>query len=74
MNITEIRIMLVDDDAEDREFFAEAIRSLVRDVSLEILKSGKELLEFLTIAEHKIPVLIFIDFRMPDIDGLETTK
>jgi CheY-like chemotaxis protein len=61
-------ILAVDDDAEDFEFFSDAIREI--DSSITILKAanGYEALELLK-SHVLMPDYIFLDINMPMMDG-----
>jgi CheY-like chemotaxis protein len=64
------RIFLVDDDADDREFFSEALKEVGRNVRLAVFSSGDEVLNELRSGET-LPDIIFLDLYMPRMDGRE---
>jgi len=63
-------ILLVEDDIEDQEFFIEAISDVNHAVLHGIAANGKEALEKLATTPI-LPDIIFMDIRMPVMDGLE---
>jgi CheY-like chemotaxis protein len=62
-------VLLIDDDADDREIFADSLFSLHKGVHLEEAKNGFEAFEKLNSAGFKKPDLIFLDLNMPVMDG-----
>jgi CheY-like chemotaxis protein len=75
MNINKnIKILLTDDDEDDRAFFAEAIDDLSLNNSVEFCKNGLELLQRLQNKALGIPDIIFLDLNMPIMSGFETLQ
>lgn len=64
-------VLLVDDDADDRELFADAIAEIDANVEILILDGGKKLLEFLFAKNQKLPDILFLDINMPVKNGFE---
>ncbi|MDR7210319.1 response regulator [Flavobacterium piscis] len=69
-----IRILLTDDDEDDREFFADAIVDLQLNFPVEFCKNGLELLNRLYDKDLDIPDIIFLDLNMPGMSGFETLQ
>jgi len=67
-----IKVLLADDDPDDRNFFEEAIKQLDFDSKVATVENGKELLEYLETSD--LPHIIFLDLNMPILNGLETLK
>lgn len=63
------RILIVDDEEENREFLREMLTSL--GFAVQEAGNGTECLEK---AEEWIPDLVLMDLRMPGMDGLEATR
>jgi CheY-like chemotaxis protein len=63
-------ILLIDDDSDDAEIFAEAIDSLQRQIVCDTSNNALRALEELKVAEI-LPDLIFVDFSMPALNGGE---
>lgn len=66
-----IRILLVDDDLDDRDNFMEAIHVLGVDADVTYAENGLVALEMMTSPDFKRPQLMFLDLNMPKLDGLE---
>lgn len=66
-----LNILLVDDDADDREFFADALKSLDMNTELHEVDNGKTCLEFLHSRKDNMPNLIFLDLNMPIMNGFQ---
>jgi len=64
------RILLVDDDADDQEFFIEAISRIENATLFEVANNGKEALQKLEDTNH-LPDIIFLDINMPVMNGIE---
>ena len=61
----DIKVLLVDDEEEFVQVLAERIK--MREMGSEVALNGKEALSKL---EEKLPDVMILDFKMPDIDGL----
>lgn len=72
-NKENLKILLTDDDPDDRELFKEAISELHLKHPVEYCVNGLELLERLKgVGEN--PDLIFLDLNMPMLSGVETLE
>jgi two-component system sensor histidine kinase/response regulator len=68
-----LRTLVVDDNAAARDILTEALTSLTLRVSA--VASGAEALAEIQIADRKDPYrIVFIDWKMPDMDGIETSQ
>jgi len=65
---------LADDDAEDCEIFAEALREINADAKLTTSKNGHELMTLLEKLPVPQPDVIFLDLNMPIKNGYECLK
>lgn len=63
------KILLIDDDADDRKYFVEAVQEI--DVAIECVtaKDGEQALQLLRDTQFSLPDYIFLDLRMPKING-----
>jgi DNA-binding response OmpR family regulator len=67
-NSGHFRILLADDDPDDRELFAEAAES--HNAVVESVPNGMQLMNTLTRAQH-LPNFIMLDLNMPEKGGKE---
>lgn len=65
------RILLADDDADDRDFFVEAVAEIAGQVRVEYAQNGSELLALLQDEDRLLPHLVFLDLNMPNKTGGE---
>ena len=63
--------MLVDDDIDDREMFAEAAEELNMDLTVTCIERGRDLMKVLNDPARLVPDVIFLDLNMPDKTGRE---
>jgi len=66
-----IRVLLADDDKEDRTDFIEAFEALKMKTSVQTVNDGLELMQYLKDPSAVIPHLLFLDLNMPKKTGLE---
>ncbi|MDY0780119.1 response regulator [Tenacibaculum sp. IB213877] len=66
-----LRVILTDDDIDDRLFFEEAIQEVNIDTMLTMFNHGQELMNHLLAADTILPNLIFLDLNMPIKNGME---
>ena len=66
-----IRVLLADDDKDDRNDFIEAFESLKISTTVETLKNGVELMKYLNNPSTKLPHLLFLDLNMSKKSGLD---
>ena len=65
-------IYLADDDSDDRDFFADAMLEIDRNVILRQAKDGMHLMDnLLALSGSELPEFIFLDINMPGKSGLE---
>ncbi|HEU5145162.1 MAG TPA: response regulator [Chryseosolibacter sp.] len=67
------RLLIVDDDEEDRELFCEAVKQLNSRVECHEAVDGEDALTLLTEKGYR-PDYIFLDLNMPRINGVEFLK
>lgn len=66
-----IEILLVDDDADDRSTFTDAISELKIGTRLTCLEDGRGLIDYLNSTDNKTPDILFLDLNMPYKSGVE---
>lgn len=68
-----LKVLLVDDDADDRMFFAEAIKEMASSIRLIYAVDGEDCLNLLA-KENPLPDYIFMDLNMPKVNGKDCLK
>src|SRR6476660_5898905 len=71
-NKPSIEILLVDDDADDRKTFSDALSDLRMQTNLTLLEDGRNLLEYLE--KNKRPDILFLDLNMPYKSGVDCLR
>jgi CheY-like chemotaxis protein len=64
-----ISVLIVDDDADDRKLFIEAVKEVDRHIECITAGDGQQALEILHKPGSKLPHFIFLDLRMPRYNG-----
>ena len=64
-----MNILLADDDADDRALFMQALYQVDKDIHCYTVSDGYQALKFLEDTANPVPNFIFLDLRMPKIDG-----
>ncbi len=64
-----IAILLIDDDADDRKLFFEAVREVDSSIACIGAGNGREALLYLKNETNRPPDFIFLDLRMPGLSG-----
>jgi len=67
-------ILMADDDADDRQFFSEAISELKMENKFTVFKDGGELMDYLQHPETDLPHILFLDLNMPCKTGFDCLK
>jgi len=62
-------LLIVDDDADDRMLFIEAVKEVDEDIECITANDGQQALELLQNEDSSLPDLIFLDIRMPRLSG-----
>ncbi len=71
MNTDTLKIVLVDDDEDDRSLFQDAIEEVDMNTSLMLFGNGQEFLDYVTLPGQPLPHLVFLDLNMPIKNGIE---
>jgi CheY-like chemotaxis protein len=72
INKDELRILAVDDSEETRMYFAHIMEAF--HLPCDIASNGKEALEMMKNSADKPYNLFFVDWQMPEMDGITLTK
>ncbi len=68
------KIILVDDDPDDRDIFSDAFHTLKIQAELLLLESGQQLMDYIDKIDLSIPTIVFLDLNMPVVSGLDCLK
>jgi CheY-like chemotaxis protein len=63
------KFLIIDDDADDREMFCEALQEVIPDSLCYCAPNGRRAILALDNGEIRIPDLIFLDINMPIMNG-----
>ena len=64
-----MQFLIVDDDADDRMLFMEVVQEIDETIECKIARNGEQALKLLRNIECPLPDFIFLDVRMPRLDG-----
>src|SRR5437867_7683368 len=74
----ELTILLVEDLRDDAFFFRHALRKTKLPATLHVAENGSRAIEYLSnqgrfvdVRQYPRPEIVFIDLRMPEVDGFE---
>lgn len=65
------RILMIDDDPDDRSIFHDALKSLNIDVQYITAEDGQEALDMISKPDFLPPDMIFVDLYMPKLNGYD---
>jgi CheY-like chemotaxis protein len=71
MNNEPLKILLADDDEDDRLFFKDAFKEVKVRTTVSMVNDGIELMNYLLQAVEDLPHLLFLDLNMPCKSGIE---
>ncbi len=69
--IPPIKVLLADDDTDDRTFFAKALKEIPIKSHLTTVHDGEQLMNYLTENLENLPDILFLDLSMPRKTGFE---
>jgi CheY-like chemotaxis protein len=73
---TQVKILLADDDPEDRLIMAETFGEMQLSDIIHFVENGESIMEYLDLLEEgtPLPSLIILDLNMPRLNGTQTLK
>ena len=69
-----IKIILADDDEDDRMFFTDAFDELKITTKVKTFNDGVYLMDYLNAEDSVLPNVLFLDLNMPRKSGMECLK
>lgn len=66
-----LNVFLADDDSDDRTFFSDALREIPIQTKISEFNNGVDLMAGLLSNKVEKPDVIFLDLKMPMMDGFE---
>jgi CheY-like chemotaxis protein len=70
-----MKVLIVDDDADDLEIFSEAFLKINAELQIQTFSDGAQLVSFLNqCPTQELPHLIVLDYSMPILDGPAVLK
>jgi CheY-like chemotaxis protein len=69
-----LNILIAEDDADDADFIREIFSSHESFQNVEIVKNGKELVDYFIKKENKTPDIILTDINMPLLNGFQALE
>lgn len=74
MENNQLRILLAEDEEDDRFLFTDALNELKSKTIVHTVNDGIELMDYLSKENDTLPHLLFLDLNMPRKNGLECLK
>ncbi len=71
MNLDALKVVLVDDDEDDRLLFKDAIEEVDINTNLLLFGNGQEFMDYISLSGQPLPHLVFLDLNMPIKDGIQ---
>ena len=65
----DITIFIIDDDEDDKKLFVESAKEVDKNINCVTASDGQEAIRFLKDEHNTLPDYIFLDLRMPRING-----
>lgn len=69
-----LRVLLTDDDEDDKLIFKEILNEMDNDITVDMVNDGKKLMDYLKNEKNLLPHIIFLDLNMPYMNGIESLK
>jgi CheY-like chemotaxis protein len=66
-----IKVLLADDDEDDRLFFREAFEEIKIKTKVKTVNDGVELMNYLAKSGDDLPHILFLDLNMPRKNGMD---
>jgi CheY-like chemotaxis protein len=74
MKTQQAHVLYADDDEDDLEIFSIALGKVYPNIELMTVRSGVAVLDLLNSSSDEPPAMIFLDFNMPVMNGIECLR
>ena len=71
MSSEQVKVLIADDDNDDRFFFAKALQEIPVSSVLTSVTNGEELMDYFSAHAEDLPDILFLDLSMPRKTGFE---
>src|SRR5579872_2166870 len=67
-------VLIADDDPDDLLILSDGLREAYREVAIETVADGDEVLAWLASHPGQLPLLIILDYKMPRLSGADVLR
>ena len=68
------KILIVEDNPYDEELALHTLKNIRKIKKIEVVRDGKEALDYLLNTENPLPSFVLLDLKLPRVSGLDVLK